>query len=228
MSSVDKAVPTLAARLFIVPVVGYRRFTRLRTTAEPTARLTTKPTFGSAYSGTGPAASSRCPDRVTPPARRPERIARLNSSGLLIRDCCGSTTPPAKADTADNLTRPAPPAAKPHREVRGGVPAGDIEGPRHQAGDLRSPAPAGPRPAISLSARNQTASWSRPLRRRAARTARPARVRIRSRKPCTFARRRLFGWNVRLLTGTPGSSGNCPQSRADMSCAARSEHGSAC
>jgi hypothetical protein len=32
----------------------------------------------------------------------------------------------------------------------------------------------------------------------------PARVRIRSRKPWVFARRRLFGWNVRLLTGAPG------------------------
>jgi hypothetical protein len=31
----------------------------------------------------------------------------------------------------------------------------------------------------------------------------------------------LFGWNVRLLTGTPGRSGNCPRSRADMSCAVR-------
>jgi hypothetical protein len=41
----------------------------------------------------------------------------------------------------------------------------------------------------------------RPLRRRAARTARPARVRMRSRNPCVLARRRLFGWNVRLLTG---------------------------
>jgi hypothetical protein len=30
--------------------------------------------------------------------------------------------------------------------------------------------------------------------------ARPARVRIRSRKPWVFARRRLFGWKVRLLT----------------------------
>jgi hypothetical protein len=27
---------------------------------------------------------------------------------------------------------------------------------------------------------------------------------MRSRNPCVFARRRLFGWNVRLLTGTPG------------------------
>jgi hypothetical protein len=38
------------------------------------------------------------------------------------------------------------------------------------------------------------------LVRRAARTARPARVRIRSRKPWVLARRRLFGWYVRLLT----------------------------
>ena len=46
----------------------------------------------------------------------------------------------------------------------------------------------------------QTLIRARPLRRRAARTARPARVRMRSRNPCVFARRRLFGWNVRLLT----------------------------
>lgn len=50
---------------------------------------------------------------------------------------------------------------------------------------------------------NQALSLSRPLRLRAASTARPARVRMRSRKPCVFARRRLFGWNVRLLTGAP-------------------------
>ena len=47
----------------------------------------------------------------------------------------------------------------------------------------------------------------RPLRRRAARMARPARVRMRSRNPCVLARWRLFGWNVRLLTGTPGTQG---------------------
>ena len=38
----------------------------------------------------------------------------------------------------------------------------------------------------------------RPLRRRAARIARPARVRMRSRKPWVFARRRVFGWYVRF------------------------------
>jgi hypothetical protein len=46
--------------------------------------------------------------------------------------------------------------------------------------------------------RDQAESWLRPLRRRAAMMARPARVRIRSRNPWVLARRRLFGWNVRL------------------------------
>ena len=38
----------------------------------------------------------------------------------------------------------------------------------------------------------------------APRIARPARVRMRSRKPWVLARRRLFGWKVRLLTGDSG------------------------
>jgi hypothetical protein len=46
----------------------------------------------------------------------------------------------------------------------------------------------------------QAESRARPLRRRPARMARPARVRMRSRNPWVLARRRLFGWNVRLLT----------------------------
>jgi len=41
----------------------------------------------------------------------------------------------------------------------------------------------------------------RPLRRRAEIIARPARVRIRRRKPWVRLRRRLLGWKVRLLTG---------------------------
>ena len=45
----------------------------------------------------------------------------------------------------------------------------------------------------------QADSRSRPLERRAARMDRPARVRIRIRKPWVFARRRLFGWNVRFM-----------------------------
>ncbi len=55
-----------------------------------------------------------------------------------------------------------------------------------------------------LGRKDQALSWSRPLRLRAARMARPARVRMRSRKPCVLARRRLFGWNVRLLRAVLG------------------------
>jgi hypothetical protein len=49
----------------------------------------------------------------------------------------------------------------------------------------------------------------RPLRRRFDTMKRPARVRIRKRKPCTRARRRLFGWKVRLPLATAFSS-LCP------------------
>src|SRR4051812_24722657 len=40
----------------------------------------------------------------------------------------------------------------------------------------------------------QTARLLRPLRRREEMMARPARVRMRRRNPCTLWRRRLFGW----------------------------------
>ena len=41
--------------------------------------------------------------------------------------------------------------------------------------------------------------WMRPLARRAAKTARPARVAMRARKPCFLARRRVLGWKVRFV-----------------------------
>jgi len=50
---------------------------------------------------------------------------------------------------------------------------------------------------LGIPARKRSAqadSLSRPLVRRADRMARPARVRMRSRKPWVLARRRLFGW----------------------------------
>jgi hypothetical protein len=65
--------------------------------------------------------------------------------------------------------------------------------------------------------RRHTARRCRPFRRRRARTARPAFVRMRMRKPCAFFRRRRFGWNVLFipkslrarislrLAATPGS-----------------------
>jgi hypothetical protein len=42
----------------------------------------------------------------------------------------------------------------------------------------------------------------RPFSRRALMIERPARVRIRARKPCFRARRRVFGWKVRFTAGS--------------------------
>jgi len=99
-----------------------------------------------------------------------------------------------------NCQRGAPgPASGTHREP-------EVLRPLHP----RPPWQHGPRyggQAGRLRSVTQALSRERPLWRRAARTARPARVRIRSRKPWVFARRRLFGWNVRLLTGAPSSLG---------------------
>ena len=123
-----------------------RRFTRLRTTAEPTARLTTKPTFGPASVGTAPAGSSRVPATTAPPARRPERSVRRNSSGLLIRVCCGSTTPPAQPRLP--ATGPEDPSeAESDRELLAALAtargehgaAGPGTHPQAEAVDLRPP-----------------------------------------------------------------------------------------
>ena len=48
---------------------------------------------------------------------------------------------------------------------------------------------------------NQAESLARPRLRRDLSTARPARLRIRSRKPCFFLRFRLLGWKVRFTHG---------------------------
>ena len=64
--------------------------------------------------------------------------------------------------------------------------------------------------ALASTRQNYADSSVRPLRRRAPRMARPARVRMRSLNPCTLERRRLFGWKVLLLIAVspkPSSEG---------------------
>ena len=66
-------------------------------------------------------------------------------------------------------------------------------------------------PDVSLCATGSTAPSyaerrARPLPRRLARMERPARVRIRKRKPCVLARRRLLGWKVRFTSGDSTTS----------------------
>lgn len=48
--------------------------------------------------------------------------------------------------------------------------------------------------------------------------ARPARVRMRNRKPWTLARRRLFGWKVRLPLATAVSPRHIRRSQPDGWC----------
>lgn len=125
-----------------------RRFTRLRTTALPTALLTTKPARTGGTSppdACGSVRLRRCTTRSGRPALRPRRTAAAKSSRRLSRFSVGSTSwTCGQAAQADRRARP--------------------------------------------------------LLRRFAMIARPARVRMRSRKPWVFARRRVFGWKVRLLT----------------------------
>ena len=73
----------------------------------------------------------------------------------------------------------------------------------HRRTEFRRPGHPVPRRQHSrIPAPAQAVSVRRPLRRRFDTTARPARVRIRSRNPCTRARCRLFGWKVRLPLAT--------------------------
>jgi hypothetical protein len=75
-------------------------------------------------------------------------------------------------------------------------------------------------PAIGESP-DQAERRRRPLARRDLRTARPARVDIRCRNPCFFARRRLFGWNVRFTHASSiGREPACTDHTGD--CAERS------
>ncbi len=85
----------------------------------------------------------------------------------------------------------------------------------HRRGKLPAPAdPLGGRKHGESSQRvGQADSRLRPFVRRAAMIARPARVRMRRRKPCVLARRRLLGWNVRFTVGlqsrtAPAVAGN--------------------
>ncbi len=85
----------------------------------------------------------------------------------------------------------------------------------HRRAELHRPRhPVLSRQHVAVRSRCQAVSDRRPLRRRFDTIARPARVRIRSRNPCTRARRRLLGWKVRLPLATAFSSSWHPQARA--------------
>jgi len=134
------------------------------------------------------------------------RISSRSRRRTLLRTTAPPTAPltmnPARGGSADpSWTSRYPvsrarPARRPPRTAAVKSARRRIRAAAGSKGDL---------PFLRRGGADQALRRARPLRRRAARTARPALVRMRSRKPCVLARRRLFGWNVRLLTGTPGT-----------------------
>src|ERR1022692_3568616 len=138
-------------------------------------------------------------DQVTEPP--PDPVAYHRRADLAAHDEADSgrlTAARPHQQVTDHERAPGP-AALVDRHGELGPTAHPSGGRQHRPSPPHRQAPRGRDGAA------QTLTRARPLRRRAARTARPARVRMRRRKPGVFARRRLFGWNVRLLTGTPGA-----------------------
>ena len=87
-----------------------------------------------------------------------------------------------------------------HTDGRNFIPDALAGGGQPIAGPGQPPTKGASAKLALTSAATALPRSTRPLARRAVMIARPARVRIRSRNPCVFARRRLFGWKVRLLT----------------------------
>ena len=151
----------------------------------------------------------------------PEQLSHLRDQIL------GSGAPDGLASHQDDVVS-FHPSRRDLTERRPKDPPGSV--PLHRApdllaGDQREPPRAGsdkqyhPLPAHLLPVTEdppdpggahrpdqpETLRRLRLLRRRAARIARPARVRIRKRKPWVFARRRVFGWYVRFPLAILGS-----------------------
>lgn len=83
---------------------------------------------------------------------------------------------------------------------------GRDDGPAHFECSTSAAPTSGQRPkrCAITDAPDQAERFARPLPRRRRITARPARVRMRSRKPCFFLRFRLFGWKVLFTHGLLG------------------------
>jgi hypothetical protein len=156
---------------------------------------------------------TQAPPHLVPHHGLPHRLAHheANPRGLCRFTCpdeqvAGQQIAPGPAAAADREVELSP-AAHPGfcgEHARPPPSRGAQSGGGRRAG---AGAARGGEPARGREEQGHTLTLARPFRRRAASTARPALVRIRSRNPCVLARRRLFGWNVRLLTG--GSTWRC-------------------
>jgi hypothetical protein len=125
----------------------------------------------------------------------------IGAAGLQMRKVVAQCGPQPTADAiaGDRVTHDP---ADGERDARR-LPRGSDDGGSHLE------IPGAPAPAagqrlkrrLTTDAPDQAERFARPLERRRRITARPARLRIRSRKPCFFFRLRLFGWYVRFIHG---------------------------
>jgi hypothetical protein len=135
-----------------------------------------------------------------PPARRQAKRPIASASGAAAAAAPGAALPSRQqCDRLQNLPSGFPwcpePGAPRLNHGRRGVPAAPPPRSPRDGSDGQQRAAT---EEIPERLQRQADSSVRPLRRRAAMMARPARVRMRNRNPWVFARRRLFGWNVRL------------------------------
>ena len=165
-----------------------------RSHPSPTRRTTRRPTPA------GPARRSDCPAEGME-AARPSRHAAGGGPGSAEPHCPPPYSPRTRHEQDRQLVRqPATGGPPPHADQRA-AQIGRRGGSRRTDGAGSTKAARYCHRRWGSARTAQAARRWRPLPRRAARMARPARVRIRRRKPCFLCRRRLFGWNVRLLTG---------------------------
>ena len=128
---------------------------------------------------------AQAPPHLVPDHRVPDRLAYYETNQRR----------PVSVIRADQQVTGQQPAAGPAAATHGN---GEVGPPPHPGFRRKHGRPPLLRSALT---KGQTLTRARPFLRRAARIARPARVRIRNLNPCVLARRRLLGWNVRLLTG---------------------------
>lgn len=199
-----------------------RRPDHARVRRDPPHRHRAAPARPQGYLGaTNPAGLSRDAEGAASHGYGPPRCRRLcsrrnpHAQGLSLAPsragpvaCCGRPECSGHSGREDG------------RQGGGGLPGvldvPLLRSPRAASAGSRWAARHGPGVAAAQADRR-----ARPLLRRFATMARPARVRIRSRKPWVFARRRLFGWKVRLLTRGLQEcfvSRGCPR---DMACVGR-------
>ena len=104
--------------------------------------------------------------------------------------------PPTEAVALDGAPTGPPNGVADLSGCEGGI--GDHTAPQPPGANVCSLLGEAGEVAAALETSDQADRRWRPLARRDLRTARPARVLMRLRKPCFLERRRLLGWNVRF------------------------------